>query len=96
MGDLRLPEMGDVRAAAARLKGHTVTTPLLNSPTVDARLGGRLLIKAESLQRTGSFKFRGACNALAQLGRPSAAPASSPIPRAIMPRASPPRLSFSA
>ena len=44
-----------------------MTTPLLFSPAVDARLGFNLLIKAENLQRTGSFKFRGALNALLSL-----------------------------
>ncbi|HEV8016401.1 MAG TPA: threonine/serine dehydratase [Stellaceae bacterium] len=62
-----LPDVGDVRAAAARLHGHAVVTPLLSSPQIDAQLGARVLIKAECLQRTGSFKFRGAYNALAQL-----------------------------
>lgn len=62
-----LPDIDDVRAAAVRLRGEAITTPLLSSPIVDARLGGRLLIKAECLQRTGSFKFRGAYNALVQL-----------------------------
>ncbi len=42
-------------------------TPLLESPELNARLGGRLLIKAECLQRTGSFKIRGAFNRIAQL-----------------------------
>jgi threonine dehydratase len=63
----KLPDVDDVRAAARRLEGKTVATPLLSSPQVDAELGARLLIKAECLQRTGSFKFRGAYNALAQL-----------------------------
>ena len=62
-----LPDIDDVRAAAVRLRGEAITTPLLSSPIVDERLGGRLLIKAECLQRTGSFKFRGAYNALVQL-----------------------------
>ncbi len=44
-----------------------VRTPLLSSPQIDAALGARILVKAECLQRTGSFKFRGAYNALAQL-----------------------------
>src|SRR5262249_27548605 len=56
-----------VRAAAARLEGKAVVTPLISSPRVDRLLGGRLLLKAECLQRTGSFKFRGAYNALSQL-----------------------------
>jgi threonine dehydratase len=62
-----LPSFADVAAAAERLEGRAVHTPLLESPALSARLGGRLLVKAEPLQRTGSFKFRGAFNALAQL-----------------------------
>jgi threonine dehydratase len=69
MVSAKLPDAQAVDAAAARLKGHAFPTPLLSSPRVDARLGGRVLVKAESLQRTGSFKFRGAYNALAQLDR---------------------------
>jgi threonine dehydratase len=63
----KLPDVDDVRAAAQRLHGKAVATPLLSSPQIDAQLGARLLIKAECLQRTGSFKFRGAYNALAQI-----------------------------
>src|SRR5579871_6675402 len=62
----RLPNADAVRAAAARLNGKAALTPLLSSPRLDRQLGGRLLLKAECLQRTGSFKFRGAYNALAQ------------------------------
>ena len=62
-----LPQSGDVRAAADRLAGHAVETPLLRSDALDEQVGGRLLLKAEPLQRTGSFKFRGACNRLLQL-----------------------------
>ena len=62
-----LPDVGDVREAAARLQGKAVPTPLLWSPQIDARLGSHVLVKAECLQRTGSFKFRGAYNALSQL-----------------------------
>lgn len=54
--------IADIQAAAARLAGVAVRTPLLESPLLNARLGGRLLVKAEPLQRTGSFKFRGAYN----------------------------------
>lgn len=64
----RLPTIADVEAAQRRIAGHAVVTPLLESPLLNARLGGRLLVKAESLQRTGSFKFRGAYNRLSQLG----------------------------
>lgn len=62
-----LPTIEDVRAAARRLEGIAVRTPLIGSPKADERIGFRLLLKAETLQRTGSFKFRGAYNALAQL-----------------------------
>lgn len=51
-----------VHCAAARIRKHVVTTPLLRSSELDARCGGRVFLKAENLQRSGSFKFRGACN----------------------------------
>ena len=54
----------DVEAAARRLAGKAVKTPLLSFPLIDKDLGFRLLVKAETLQLTGSFKFRGACNKL--------------------------------
>lgn len=63
----------DIEAAAGRLMGHAVRTPLLSCPDLDARCGGRILLKAEPLQRTGSFKFRGAFNRIAQL-TPGATP----------------------
>ena len=56
------PVFADIEAAAARLAGWAVETPLLNSPALDRMLGGRVLLKAEILLRTGSFKFRGAFN----------------------------------
>ena len=62
-----LPVFNDVRKAATRLAGWAVRTPLLEAPSLSKRLGFRLLVKAEPLQRTGSFKFRGAFNRLAQL-----------------------------
>jgi threonine dehydratase len=52
----------DVRAAAARLQGVAHRTPVVKSRTLDERTGARVFLKAESLQRTGSFKFRGAYN----------------------------------
>jgi threonine dehydratase len=61
------PSFADVQAAARRLQGVTVRTPLLENQRVNDRLGGRLLIKAECLQRTGSFKLRGAYNFLASM-----------------------------
>ncbi len=62
-----LPVFNDVRAAAERLRGIARRTPLLESDLLNDRVGGRLLIKAEPLQRTGSFKFRGAYNAISQI-----------------------------
>ena len=59
--------IGDIAAAAARLAGVARRKPLLASEGLDAAVGGRLLVKPEPLQRTGSFKFRGAYNTIAQL-----------------------------
>ena len=58
-------EIDDVRAAAERLDGVVHRTPVFTSQTLDELVGAKLFCKAESLQRTGSFKFRGAYNALA-------------------------------
>lgn len=63
----RPPSFDAVAAAAERLRGRVVPTPLLTSPILDERIGARVLIKAETLQRTGSFKFRGAYNRIARL-----------------------------
>lgn len=65
---LTAPTPDDVIQAAARLKGKAHRTPVLRSSTADRLLGAQLFFKAESLQRTGSFKFRGAFNTLSQLG----------------------------
>jgi threonine dehydratase len=56
----------DIGAAAARIAGHALRTPALTSRTVDGLVGAQVFFKAENFQRSGSFKFRGACNALAQ------------------------------
>ena len=61
------PTFADVQAAARRLDGIVLRTPLLENARVSDRLGGRLFIKAECLQRTGSFKLRGAYNFLSQM-----------------------------
>jgi threo-3-hydroxy-L-aspartate ammonia-lyase len=55
-------EIDDIRAAAQRLEGVVRRTPLITSPRLDERVGARVQLKAESLQHTGSFKFRGAYN----------------------------------
>ena len=62
-----LPTAADVDAAARRLAGVVLHTPLLTSATLDAITGGRIFLKAETLQHTGSFKFRGAYNKLAAI-----------------------------
>jgi threonine dehydratase len=57
----------DVRAAAERLRGVAHRTPVVTSATLDERIGARVVLKAENLQRIGAFKFRGAYNKVAQL-----------------------------
>jgi len=59
--------LADIEAAAARIEGHAVATPLIESPALNERLGLRVLIKPETLQRVGAFKFRGAYNRLVQM-----------------------------
>src|SRR5438477_9013224 len=70
---LVLPTAADVDAAARRLAGVALRTPLISSPVLDARTGARVFLKAETLQRTGSFKFRGAYNKLAATPREACA-----------------------
>jgi len=60
-------DLDDVRAAASRLEGVAVRTPLLRSPGLDARAGGEVFLKAENLQRAGAFKIRGAYNKVSSL-----------------------------
>jgi threonine dehydratase len=62
-----LPTAADVDAAAQRLAGVALRTPLVTSPVLDAVTQGRVFLKAEILQRTGSFKFRGAYNKLSSI-----------------------------
>jgi threonine dehydratase len=66
---VKAPSIADVEAARGRLARLTLTTPLLTHPALDAAVGGRVLLKAESLQRVGAFKFRGAYNKIAQVDR---------------------------
>lgn len=65
--ELKTPSFTDIEAAAARLAGQAVVTPLLAVPALEERLGAKVLVKPEMLQRTGSFKFRGAFNKISQL-----------------------------
>jgi threonine dehydratase len=64
--------IADIEAAAERLQGIAIRTPLLQSAVLDERLGGSLLLKPECLQRTGSFKIRGAYNCLSLLSAEAA------------------------
>lgn len=64
---MNLPiSIADIEAAAARLAGVAVRTPVLTSEAADARAGAQLFFKCENLQRIGAFKFRGAFNALSR------------------------------
>ena len=56
-----------ITAAAERLEGRAVKTPLLSSPFLDEIAGRRVLVKPECLQKTGSFKYRGAFSAVSAL-----------------------------
>ncbi|MEM9248686.1 MAG: threonine/serine dehydratase [Pseudomonadota bacterium] len=61
------PSLADIEDARARLAPHAVRTPLLSSPFLDEIAGRPVFLKAECLQRTGSFKFRGAWSAVSAL-----------------------------
>ena len=64
-----MSELGiqDVRAAAERVKPFAHRTPVMTSSALDDAAGGSVFFKCENFQRTGSFKFRGACNAVSGL-----------------------------
>jgi threonine dehydratase len=65
--NITIPGLADVQAAAARISGSIHRTPLLHSRTISDRIGVEVRLKCENLQRAGSFKIRGAMNALLQL-----------------------------
>ena len=62
-----IPTIDDVKAAAERIKGVAVRTPLLRNDALDAETGAKVWVKAENLQRGGAFKMRGAANAIGAL-----------------------------
>lgn len=62
-----IPTIEDVKAAAKRIEGIAVKTPLLRNDALDAVTGAKVFVKAECLQRGGAFKMRGAANAIAAL-----------------------------
>lgn len=61
---VRLPDLDQIRDAAARIAPHAMHTPVLRHPALDEMVGAQLYFKCENLQRGGAFKFRGACNAV--------------------------------
>ncbi|MFL5955650.1 MAG: threonine ammonia-lyase [Gaiellaceae bacterium] len=62
------PTIVDVEAARGRILGHARVTPVYGSETLSRLCGRKVWLKAENLQRTGSFKVRGAVNKVATLG----------------------------
>jgi threonine dehydratase len=60
----QLPNIDQIRDAAARIAPYATLTPVLHHPSLDAMVGAQLYFKCENLQRGGAFKFRGACNAV--------------------------------
>jgi threonine dehydratase len=62
-----IPTLDDIRDAAVRIRGVTVHTPLLRSEALDEAVGAPVWIKPETLQRTGSFKMRGAWNRMSRI-----------------------------
>ena len=67
MDTLRIPTPDDIAAAAKRIAPWAVLTPFVEHPELGDRVGGRVFLKLEPFQRTGSFKFRGACNRILQI-----------------------------
>ena len=67
MPDSPAIQIDDVRDAARLLEGVAVRTPLIENLALNARVGGRTLVKFEGAQHTGSFKFRGAYNRISRL-----------------------------
>ena len=59
--------INQIKTAYKNIKNDVIRTPLITSDRLNQSLGFRLWVKCETLQRTGSFKFRGACNAISTL-----------------------------
>jgi threonine dehydratase len=80
-----IPTIEDVRAAAKRIEGIAVKTPLIRNDVLDELTGAKVWVKAECLQRGGAFKMRGATNALRRSRQRCAPKASSRSHPAITP-----------
>jgi threonine dehydratase len=61
------PTLTDIRAAAERIKPYAHRTPVLTCESLNQKVGARVFLKCENLQKVGAFKFRGACNAVYSL-----------------------------
>ena len=66
---MQLPTIDDIRSADRQIRPFAVVTPCVESERLNARVGGRVLLKLELLQRTGTFKFRGAFNKISRLAK---------------------------
>jgi threonine dehydratase len=67
------PTLHDLRQAAERIRPYAHRTPVVTCASLDERLGARIFLKCENLQKVGAFKFRGACNAVFSLSPDEAA-----------------------
>ncbi len=67
------PTLADIRAAAERIKPYAHRTPVLTCESLNQKVGARVFLKCENLQKVGAFKFRGACNAVYSLTNEEAA-----------------------
>jgi len=61
------PTLNDIRQAAERIKPYAHRTPVLTNESLNQKVGARVFLKCENLQKVGAFKFRGACNAVYSL-----------------------------
>ncbi len=83
------PTIDDIADADVRIRPYAVKTPLLEAAVLNERLEARILCKAEPMQRTGSFKFRGAYNRVSRIDRAAYPGGSSLALRVTMRKASP-------
>lgn len=69
----RIPDLAEIRAAAACIEPYIARTPVMQSRSIDELAGCKIFFKCENLQRAGAFKFRGACNGVFSLSEKEAA-----------------------
>src|SRR5512139_399360 len=66
------PTLADIQQAAERIKPYIHRTPVLTNESLNQRVGARVFLKCENMQKVGAFKFRGASNAVFSLGEEEA------------------------